>query len=89
MALTKEDKANIIKEFQKSPSDTASPEIQIALLTNKLQYLNDHFKQNTKDHSSRRGLMKMVGQRKKFLTYLSKKDNESYKSLIAKLGIRR
>ena len=89
MAMTKEDKASIIKEFQKNPADTASAEVQIAILTNKLKYLNDHFKENKKDHHSRRGLMKMVGQRKKFLTYLSRKDSESYKALIAKLGIRR
>lgn len=89
MTMTKVDKANLIKEFQKNPSDTASAEVQIAILTNKLHYLNDHFKKNKKDHSSRRGLMKMVGQRKKFLSYLSRKDNDSYKALIAKLGIKR
>ena len=89
MAMTKLDKANLIKEFQKNPNDTASPEVQIAILTNKLRYLNEHFKQNKKDHHSRRGLMKMVGQRKKFLNYLSRKDSESYKALIAKLGIRK
>lgn len=89
MAMTKEDKANLIKEFQKSPSDTASPEVQIAILTNKLQYLNEHFKKNKKDHHSRRGLMKMVGQRKKFLSYLNRKDSEAYKALITKLGIRK
>ena len=89
MAMTKQDKENIIKEFQKSPNDTASPEVQIAILTHKLRYLNDHFKENKKDHHSRRGLMKMVGQRKKFLSYLSRKDHNSYKALIAKLGIRK
>ena len=87
--MTKDDKKEIISNFQLSPTDTSSAQVQIALLTNKLKYLNEHFKQNKKDNHSRRGLMKMVGQRKRLLNYLNRKDSESYKGLIAKLGIRK
>ena len=89
MVMTKDDKKEIISNFQLSPTDTSSAQVQIALLTNKLKYLNEHFKQNKKDNHSRRGLMKMVGQRKRLLNYLNRKDSESYKGLIAKLGIRK
>ncbi len=89
MAFSKERKVEIIKEFQKHEGDTASPQVQIALLSERLTYLNEHFKVNEKDHHSRRGLMKLVGQRRQLLNYLHKKDNSAYKALISKLGIRK
>ena len=89
MALTTSDKAEIIEKFRLNEKDTASPQVQIALLTARLNYLNDHFKSNKKDHHSRRGLMKMVGQRRRLLDYLHKNDAESYKKLISALGIRK
>ncbi len=89
MAFSKERKAEIIKAFQKHEGDTASPQVQIALLSERLTYLNEHFKGNEKDHHSRRGLMKLVGQRRQLLNYLHKKDNSAYKALISKLGIRK
>lgn len=89
MALTTQQKEEIIKKFQKNDKDTASPQVQIALLTSRLLYLNDHFKSNKKDHHSRRGLMKMVGHRRRLLDYLKKKDFNEYKTLINELGIRR
>lgn len=89
MAYTSDKKAEIIKKFQKNDKDTASPEVQIALLTYRLNYLNDHFKLNKKDHHSRRGLMKMVGQRRQLLDYLHKTNADAYRNLIQELGIRR
>ena len=89
MALTKDQKSELIKKFQINDKDTASPQVQIAILTSKLSYLNDHFKKNKKDHHSRRGLMKMVGQRRRLLDYLRKSDSTSYQKLIGELGIRR
>ena len=89
MVMTKEDKKNIIEKFQQNPTDTSSPQVQVALLSNKLNYLTEHFKKNKKDNHSRRGLMKMVGQRRRLLNYLSRKNNEAYKDLISKLGIRK
>lgn len=89
MALSKEKKAELIKKFQKSEQDTASPQVQIALLTARLEYLNEHFKNNSKDHHSRRGLMKIVGQRRQLLNYLHRKDTQAYKALIKELGIRK
>jgi small subunit ribosomal protein S15 len=89
MAFSSERKADIIKEYQKHPADTASPEVQVALLSERLNYLNEHFKTNSKDHHSRRGLMKLVGQRRQLLNYLNKRDHTAYKALISKLGIRK
>ncbi|MFK7873366.1 MAG: 30S ribosomal protein S15 [Oligoflexales bacterium] len=89
MSLSKQDKASIIEEFRINENDTASPQVQIAMLTRRLGYLNDHFKENKKDHHSRRGLMKMVGQRRRLLNYLHKKNAEEYQNLIKKLNIRR
>ncbi len=89
MALSKAETSEIIKKFAKKPGDTASPEVQIALLTRRLQVLNGHFKTHDKDHHSRLGLMKLVGQRKRLLTYLRNKDNSAYKTLITELGIRK
>ena len=88
MALTKEQKQNVIDKFKKHEGDSGSPEVQIALITERLNTLGGHFKMHGKDHHSRRGLLKMVGQRKRLLSYLKKKDLESYRSLIQELGIR-
>lgn len=82
-------KAEIIKEFGKSETDTGSTEVQIALLTEKINHLTEHLRVHKKDFHSRLGLLKMVGQRKRLLTYLTKKDLEGYRALIAKLGIRK
>jgi small subunit ribosomal protein S15 len=89
MALTTEQKAEIIEKFGKKPGDTASPQVQVALLTKRLQQLNEHFKVNKKDHHSRRGLLKIVGQRKRLLSYLRGKDEGAYKTLIGQLGLRK
>lgn len=88
MALTKEQKQNVIDKFKKHDGDSGSPEVQIALLTERLNTLGGHFKMHGKDHHSRRGLLKMVGQRKRLLSYLKKKDLDSYRNLIKELGIR-
>ncbi|SDE33693.1 30S ribosomal protein S15 [Desulfuromonas thiophila] len=87
--LATEKKQDIIKEFQSKSGDTGSPEVQIALLTERINTLTDHFRTHTKDHHSRRGLLKIVGQRRRLLDYLKKKDVERYRGLIARLGIRR
>lgn len=88
MSLTKEQKENIIKDYQLHEGDTGSPEVQIALLTHKINALNEHLKTHKKDYHSRRGLLKMVGQRRGLLNYLKKADIERYRNLIGKLGIR-
>ena len=88
MALTKEQKQNVIDRFKKHEGDSGSPEVQIALITERLNTLGGHFKMHGKDHHSRRGLLKMVGQRKRLLSYLKKKDLDSYRNLIKELGIR-
>ena len=82
-------KAEIIKEFWKFEGDTGSTEVQIALLTEKINHLTEHLRTHKKDFHSRLGLLKMVGQRKRLLAYLTKKDLEGYRSLIARLGIRK
>ncbi|MCG8542519.1 MAG: 30S ribosomal protein S15 [Clostridia bacterium] len=89
MALTKEIKDGIIAEHKLHESDTGSPEVQISLLTFRINDLNDHLKTHKKDHHSRRGLLKMVGKRKNLLNYLKNKDIERYRALIAKLGLRK
>lgn len=86
---TKERKAEIIKEFGKSEGDTGSPEVQVALLTERIRDLTEHLKVNQKDHHSRRGLLKTVGQRRNLLEYLKKNDIERYRSLIERLGLRK
>ena len=86
---TKERKAEIVKEFGKSEGDTGSPEVQVALLTERIRDLTEHLKVNQKDHHSRRGLLKMVGQRRNLLEYLKKNDIERYRSLIERLGLRK
>ena len=88
MALTKDQKDAVIAKYKKHDNDSGSPEVQIALLTERLNTLGDHFKMHGKDHHSRRGLLKMVGQRKRLLAYLKKKDLEGYRALIKDLGIR-
>jgi small subunit ribosomal protein S15 len=89
MALDSETKSQIISKYSRGENDTGSPEVQIALLTHRISYLTEHLKINKKDHSSRLGLLKLVGQRKRLLKYLTKKDYTRYTSIIAELGIRR
>ena len=89
MALLTEEKQEILAKFGRKAGDTASPEVQIALLTKRLEQLNEHFRSNKKDHHSRLGLLKLVGQRRRLLKYLKSKNTESYKDLIGKLGIRK
>ena len=86
--LTKETKAEIIKEYQLKEGDTGSPEVQIALLSARISLLTEHLKEHKKDYHSRRGLLKMVGQRKRLLKYLKNKDINRYRELISRLGIR-
>lgn len=87
--IAKEKKQAIIKEYGRSEGDTGSPEVQIAILTARINELTEHFKANPKDHHSRRGLLKMVGQRRGLLNYLRENDLEGYRKLIEKLGIRK
>ena len=89
MALSKDKKNDIIKTYQVHDNDTGSPEVQIAILTDRINYLNEHLKANKKDFHSRRGLLKMVGQRRSLLDYLKKKDFERYRAIVTKLGLRR
>lgn len=89
MNLSKEEKAKIIEEFRIHEGDTGSPEVQIAILTHRINKLNEHLKVHKKDHHSRRGLLKMVGQRRGLQNYLEKTDIERYRNLIEKLGLRR
>ena len=87
--ISKEKKTAIINEYARTPGDTGLPEVQIAILTGRIQELTDHLKENPKDHHSRRGLLKMVGQRRRLLAYLKDKDIERYRDLISRLGIRK
>ena len=87
--ITKEIKEQIIKDYQLKEGDTGSPEVQIALLTYRINDLNEHLKVHKKDHHSRRGLLKMVGQRRSLLAYLKENDLERYRTLIARLGLRK
>jgi small subunit ribosomal protein S15 len=87
--ITKEKKTEIINQYARKPGDTGSPEVQVAVLTERIQELTEHLKANPKDHHSRRGLLKMVGKRRGLLAYLKKNDIEGYRELIAKLGIRK
>ena len=89
MVMTPEDKLKVIEEYKTKEGDTGSPEVQIALLTNRITYLTDHFKTHAKDYHSRTGLLKLVGQRRKLLNYLKGKDINRYRTLIARLGIRK
>lgn len=87
--ITKEIKAEIVQEYGKTPNDTGSPEVQIAILTFRIKELTEHLKTHPKDHHSRRGLLKMVGKRRGLLDYLMDKDIDAYRQLIEKLGIRK
>jgi len=89
MALTKDDKMNIVSKFGNSAQDTGKTEVQIAILTARINYLTDHLRVHKKDHHSRRGLLKLVGQRRRLLNYLIKKDINRYRKVIKELGIRR
>ena len=89
MPLTKERKTEVIESYRTHDSDTGSPEVQVAILTERITYLTDHFKTHKKDHHSRRGLLKLVGQRRRLLDYLKDKDIGRYRELIQRLGIRR
>lgn len=87
--INKEVKQRIINDIKVHESDTGSPEVQVALLTERINHLSDHLKDHSKDHNSRRGLLQMVGRRSALLKYLSNRDNDRYKKLINKLGIRK
>lgn len=87
--ISKEKKQEIIKNYGRTPEDTGSPEVQIALLTARITELTEHLKKNNKDHHSRRGLLKMVGQRRGLLEYLKKTNLEGYRTLIERLGLRK
>ena len=89
MVLTAGAKKDVIERFKVHETDTGSPEVQIALLTSRIKYLTDHFKVHKKDHHSRRGLLKLVGQRRRLLNYLKRKNVEKYRDLIKELGIRK
>ena len=89
MALQVPQKAQVVKQYQRSGKDTGSPEVQVALLTERINGLTEHFKSHAKDHHSRRGLLMLIGKRRGLLEYIKKKDAERYRALIDKLGIRR
>jgi small subunit ribosomal protein S15 len=87
--ISKDKKTTVINEFARTPGDTGSPEVQVAVLTERIKELTEHLKENPKDHHSRRGLLKMVGKRRNLLGYLKKVDIERYRSLIERLGLRK
>lgn len=89
MSITAESKSKVVSEFQRSENDTGSPEVQVALLTARIQYLTNHFKAHKHDHHSRRGLLRMVNHRRSLLDYLKNKDIQRYRDLIQRLGLRR
>lgn len=89
MPLVAEQKSKLVKDYQSHEKDTGSPEVQVALLSERIRYLTDHFKTHKKDHHSRRGMLKLVGQRRRLLDYLKKKDVDRYRALIKRLGLRR
>ena len=89
MAFTKDRKTEVIGTLQDPHADTGSPEVQVALLSERINYLTEHFKTHAKDHHSRRGLLKLVGQRRSLLDYLKRKDTDRYAELIKRLGIRK
>ena len=89
MSITLERKQELIEEYKTHDKDTGSPEVQVAILTERIRNLTEHFKQHKKDHNSRRGLLMLVGQRKRLLGYLQKTDVERYRTLIKRLGLRR
>lgn len=87
--ISKEKKAAIMEEYARTPGDTGSPEVQVAVLTARIQELTEHLKENPKDHHSRRGMLKMIGKRRNLLAYLKDVDIERYRSLIERLGLRK
>lgn len=89
MSITAEQKASIVSEHQRESSDTGSPEVQVALLSARINDLSDHFKKHVHDHHSRQGMLRMVSQRRKLLDYLKKKDVQRYRNLIEALGLRK
>ena len=89
LALSKDRKTEIIGSYKTHEADTGSPEVQVAILSERINYLTEHFKSHAKDHHSRRGLLKLVGQRRRLLDYLKQKDSERYAELIRRLGIRK
>ncbi|MEJ2055820.1 MAG: 30S ribosomal protein S15 [Calditrichaceae bacterium] len=89
MALSKNDKQDIIKKYGESDNDTGKTEVQIAMLTERIKYLTEHLKEHKKDHHSRRGLLNLVGQRRRLLRYLTRKDIMRYRKIISELGLRR
>ncbi len=89
MAFTAVEKSQVVQQYQRSNGDTGSPEVQVALLTARINHLTPHFIKNKKDHHSRRGLLRLVNQRRKLLDYLKGKDTERYKTLIERLGLRK
>lgn len=89
MALSVAEKSNIVNEFRRSDSDTGSPEVQVALLTERIRGLTEHFKEHKHDHHSRQGLLRMVNRRRKLLDYLKSTDPERYRELISRLGLRK
>ena len=88
MSLTKTDKQDIVEKFKQHENDTGSPEVQVALLTGRIQYLTTHLQEHRKDHHSRRGLLKLVGQRRRLLAYLRREDITRYRTLVSELGLR-
>jgi small subunit ribosomal protein S15 len=89
MGISQTNRQAVVEQFRVHPTDTGSSEVQVALLSQRIDYLTDHFKIHVKDHHSRRGLLKLVGQRRRLLDYLKKRDFEKYQSLIQRLGIRK
>lgn len=89
MSLNAEQKTQIVQEYKRSDSDTGSPEVQVALLTNRIAHLTQHFVEHKQDHHSRRGLLKLVNQRRKLLDYLKRKDQGRYQAIIERLGLRK
>jgi len=89
MPFLAERKSQILQEYRRAPNDTGSPEVQVALLSARIEHLTDHFKTNVHDHHSRRGLLRLVSQRRKLLKYLQGSSNERYHSLISRLGLRK
>lgn len=89
MALTKEAKTGLIRQYRRHDGDSGSPEVQIAVLTNRITYLTEHFKLHKKDHHSRRGLLELVGRRRRLLTYLQRIDIGRYRAVLERLGIRK
>lgn len=89
MSLSSEQKSEIIEQYKRATGDTGSPEVQVALLTSRIQYLTEHFATHKQDHHSRRGLLKLVSQRRKLLDYLKSKDQARYQEIVSRLGLRR